>query len=116
MGVNLKTVLNGWSYYAKNFNVVPFQEQLLNFLQLSAFYTAIYSIFDTIAMKPEVEIRFLVIDPFFFSRSVSSCPRNVCAKFCKKRIISHKVIKEKPMNPSSKHRKRLPSVLYLRCL
>ena len=81
MGVNLKTVLNGWSYYAKNFNVVPFQEQLLNFLQLSAFYTAIYSIFDTIAMKPEVEIRFLVIDPFFFLESVSSCPRNVCAKF-----------------------------------
>ena len=81
MGVNVKTVLNGWSYNAKNFNVVPFQEQLLNFLQLSAFYTAIYSIFDTIPMKPEVEIRFLVIDLFFFLGSVSSCPRNVCAKF-----------------------------------
>ena len=80
-GVNVLTVHNGWSYSAENFNVVSFQEQLLIACKLSAFYTAIYSIFDTIAMKPEVEITFLVIDPFFFLGIVSSCPRNVCAKF-----------------------------------
>src|SRR6266516_3650441 len=71
-----------------------FRNNFLNFLLKSVFTMAIYSIFDTLVIKPEVEITFPKSVDFFLLDSVRGSLECVCAKFEDKWAIFQKVIKK----------------------